>query len=270
MRKEDFSQLQIKEKEARVKEIHREIEALQRLNMNETQMNHLLSLVNELKELENIPEFDTKEGWKKFKRDYLPDIEKFKENEYYAKQQKLKYQKFIFKRIISIVTALIFTFILAGVVIGRTGFVNYFSRNTQGTEAISNKSSEEIQKDLEKEYKTLEKEYGVKIAKLNLPADEYTLQDYTLSEKYVSVVYLNTNKKENIILYFFKDKEVSGKINIENTTITTPYIYKDITYNIIENMERYYTSWEKQGIYYILQNCSSIEECKEIIQSIAY
>ena len=35
-------------------------------------------------------------------------------------------------------------------------------------------------------------------------------------------------------------------------------------------LERYYISWEKEGIYYILQNCSSIEECKEIIQSIVY
>lgn len=270
MRKENFSQLQINEKEARVKEIHREIEALQRLNMDETQMKHLLSLVDELKELENIPEFDVKEGWKKFKRDYMPDIEKFKENEYYAKQQKVKYQKFVFKRIVSIATALIFTFILAGVVIGRTGFVNYFSRNAQGTEAISNKSSEEIQKDLEKEYKTLEKEYGVKIAKLNLPTDEYTLQGYELTKKYVSIEYLNINKEKNVNFCFLKTKPSSGEFNIEKTDIVEAYTYQDIIYNITENKERYNISWEKEGIYYILQNCINSEECKKIIENITY
>ena len=54
--------------------------------------------------------------------------------------------------------------------IGRTGFVNYFSRNTQEMEIISDKSSERNSKGFTEEYKTLEKEYGAKIAKLNLPS----------------------------------------------------------------------------------------------------
>lgn len=137
-------------------------------------------------------------------------------------------------------------------------------------EIISDKSSEEIQRDLQKEYKTLEKEYGAKIAKLNLPSEEYTLQDYTLDRKYISVIYFNASTNKNVIFDIFKNKGANGNINIENTPVITPYVYKNITYNIIENMERYYTSWEKDGVYYLLQNCSSLEECKTMIESITY
>lgn len=270
MCKKDFSELQINQKEERIRKIHKEIETLQMTARNETQMEQLLSLIDELGQLENIPEFDVKEGWKKFKRDYMPDIEKFKENEYYIKQQKMQYKRFAVKKVMSIVCVVIFTVVLASAVIGRTGFVNYFSRNAQGTEVISNKNNEEIQEDLEKEYVTLEKEYGVKIAKLNLPAEQYVLQSYELTKKFISIEYLNMNEEKNINFCFLKTKPSYGEFNLEKTDVIEVYTYNNIMYNIIENKERYNISWEKEGIYYILQNCSSIEECKKIIENITY
>ena len=74
---------------------------------------------------------------------------------------------------------------------------------------------------------------------------------------------------------FFKNTPNSGKITLENTTIENipileTYSYKEDVYDIMKNKERYYVSWQRDGIYYILQNCSSLQECKTIIQNILY
>lgn len=164
---------------------------------------------------------------------------------------------------------------MAGIAAGRTGFVNYFSRNVEGRESISNKSSEDIQRDLEKEYATLEKEYGIAVGKLNLPSEEYVLQDYILSQKYISIIYFHLEKKENIVYCFFKDMPHSGNIALENTalqngTAVETYFYEGNGHKIMKNDQRYYVSWQRDGIYYVLQNCSSLEECKMMIQSISY
>ena len=171
---------------------------------------------------------------------------------------------------ISISFVLVFIFVFAGGATGRTGFVNYFTRNTQETETISKKSSEDIQDEINREYATLEKEYGIEIGKLNLSSDKYVLQDYILSKKYMSIVYFNIDVERNIIFWIYKDSQTSGQIDIENNERIEKYLYQDILYNITENMERYYVSWEKDGIYYILQNCSSLEECKNMIENITY
>lgn len=272
MYKKDLSKLPDaeKEKEAKIQQIQEEIDSILDQECGKAEEERLFYLIDQLDQLQDIPSFDVERGWKEFKEKYQPEVEMFKRDLKKIEFQKKTYQKFILKRIMSIAFVIIFTMILAGAVIGRTGFVNYFSRNTQEMEIISDKSSEEIQRDLQKEYQTLEKECGVKIAKLNLPSEEYTLQDYTLDKKYISIVYLNLNTNKNIIFDIFKDKGANGNIKIENTPVITPYVYKNITYNITENMERYYTSWEKNGVYYVLQNCSSLEECKIIIENITY
>jgi len=272
MYKEDLSKLPDaeKEKEAKIQQIQEEIDCILDKECGSAEEERLFYLIDQLDQLQDIPSFDVERGWKEFKQNYQPEVEMFKKDIEKMEQQKKTYRKFVLKRTISIAFVVIFTTVLAGAVIGRTGFVNYFSRNTQEMEIISDKSSEEIQRDLQKEYKTLEKEYGAKIAKLNLPSEEYTLQDYTLDKKYISVVYLNINTEKRIVFWIYKDKQSSGQINMENSEIIETYLYKDITHNIIENMGRYYISWEKEGIYYILQNCSSLEECKTMIESITY
>ncbi len=272
MYKEDLSKLPDaeKEKEAKIQQIQEEIDCILDKECGSAEEERLFYLIDQLDQLQDIPSFDVERGWKEFKQNYQPEVEMFKKDIEKMEQQKKAYRKFVLKRTISIAFVVIFTTVLAGAVIGRTGFVNYFSRNTQEMEIISDKSSEEIQRDLQKEYKTLEKEYGAKIAKLNLPSEEYTLQDYTLDRKYISVIYFNASTNKNVIFDIFKNKGANGNINIENTPVITPYVYKNITYNIIENMERYYTSWEKDGVYYLLQNCSSLEECKRMIESITY
>lgn len=272
MYKKDLSQLPDaeKEKEAKIQQIQEEIDSILDQECGKAEEERLFYLIDQLDQLQDIPSFDVERGWKEFKEKYQPEVEMFKRDLEKIEFQKKTYQKFILKRVMSIAFVIIFTMILAGAVIGRTGFVNYFSRNTQEMEIISDKSSEEIQRDLQKEYQTLEKEYGVKIAKLNLPSEEYTLQDYTLDEKYMSIVYLNTNTRKGIAFLIYNTKQNSGQINIENSEIMETYLYKDITYSIIENMERYYISWEKEGVYYVLQNCSSLEECKIMIKNITY
>ena len=105
---------------------------------------------------------------------------------------------------------------------------------------------------------------------MNLSPEEYALQDYTLDKKFISIVYLNMSTKKGIAFLIYNNKQNSGQINIENSEIMETYLCKDITYNIIENMGRYYVSWEKEGMYYILQNCSSLEECKTIVENIIY
>ena len=272
MKIQNFSELQKQqtEKEEDIAKIQQEIEILQKKEnlegLNTEQNERLNFLLSQLRELKNVPEFDVKKGWESFKKDYLPIAEEFLNEEKERKQKK----KRIFKNMLSISFTLVFTVVFAGGVIGRTGFVNYFVRNTQETKNISDKSSEKIQKEIDREYETLEKEYGVKLGKINLPSDEYSLQDYVISDKYISIIYFNINIKENIVFSIYKDKQASGQINIENNEIIETYLFQDIVYSILENMERYYISWEKDKIYYILQNCSNLEECKNIIESITY
>lgn len=272
MYKEDLSKLPNAEEEmeAKIQQIEQEIDDILDQECGKAEEERLFYLIHQLKELQNIPPFDVERGWKEFKEKYQPEIEMFKRDVEKAEQQRREYKRLVLKKMVSTAFVVIFTVILAGAVIGRTGFVNYFSRNTQEMEIISDKSSEDIQRDLQKEYETLEKEYGVKIAKLNLSPEEYALQDYTLDKKFISIIYFNENTNKNIIFDIFKDKGATGNIKIENTPVVTSYVYEDTAYNITENMERYYTSWEKNGVYYVLQNCSSLEECKTIIESITY
>lgn len=265
----NFSELQKSEigKEETIKKIQQEIENLERKDvLNQEQKERLAFLLSQLRELNNIPEFDVEANWENFKRDYLLIAEEFLNKEKERKQKK----KMIFKNMISISFVLVFIFVFAGGATGRTGFVNYFTRNTQETETISKKSSEDIQDEINREYATLEKEYGIEIGKLNLSSDKYVLQDYILSKKYMSIVYFNIDVERNIIFWIYKDSQTSGQIDIENNEMIEKYLYQDILYNITENMERYYVSWEKDGIYYILQNCSSLEECKNMIENITY
>ena len=270
MYKEDLSKLPNAEEEmeAKIQQIEQEIDDILDQECGKAEEERLFYLIHQLKELQNIPPFDVERGWKEFKEKYQPEIEMFKRDVEKAEQQRREYKRLVLKKMVSTAFVVIFTVILAGAVIGRTGFVNYFSRNTQEMEIISDKSSEDIQRDLQKDYKTLEKECGVKIAKLNLSPEEYALQDYTLDKKCISIVYLNIDTEKRIIFWIYKDKQSSGQINMENNEIMETYLYKNITYNIIENMERYYISWEKEGIYYILKNCSSLEECKAIVKNI--
>ena len=263
----NFSQLQETEKEEMIKKIQQEIENLEKKEeLNQQQKERLSFLLSQLRELNDIPEFDVKTGWENFKRDYLPIAEEFLNRERERKQKK----KMIFKNMMSISFVLVFMLVFVGGATGRTGFVNYFIRNTQGTEVILNSNIEEIQKDIKKEYTKIKKKYGIKIGKLNLSASDYVLQDFKSSKKYVSIEYLNINTKENIVFWIYKDKQNSGRINIENNTEIETYSNQNITYSITENMERYYVTWEKEGIYYILQNCHSLEECKNILQDITY
>lgn len=272
MYKKDLSKLPDaeKEKEAKIQQIQEEIDSILDQECGKAEEERLFYLIDQLDQLQDIPSFDVERGWKEFKEKYQPEVEMFKRDLKKIEFQKKTYQKFILKRIMSIAFVIIFTIILAGAVIGRTGFVNYFSCNTQEMEIISDKSSEEIQRDLQKEYQTLEKEYGVKIAKLNLPSEEYTLQDYTLDKKYIGIIYFNLNTTERVVFSIYKNKQSSGKINVENSEEIETYLHKDIEYTIIKNMERYYIFWEKEGVYYVLQNCSSLEECKTMIKNITY
>ena len=268
MQKENSSALQNteQEKEEEIQKIQKEIELLEKSELNEEQTERLLFLLEQLSELKNIPKFDVKKGWEEFERDYLPVAEEFREKEKERKRKKIA----LLKNMMNLSFVLIFAFVFSGVVTGRNGFVNYFSRNTQETEVISDKEIKEIQKEIKREYETLETECGVKFAKLNLSSNNYNLQDYILANRYMSIVYFDVNMKENIIFWIYKNKHVSGKINMENDKVIEAYSYEGITYNITENMERYYISWEKEGVYYILQNCSSLEECKNIIGNITY
>lgn len=269
MDKKNFSELQKQEtgKEETIKKIQQEIENLEKKEeLNQEQKERLSFLLSQLRELNDIPEFDVKAGWENFKRDYLPIADEFLNREKERKQKK----KRILKNMMSISFVLVFMFVFVGGATGRTGFINYFSRSTQETEVISNKDIEKIQDEINREYATLEKQYGVKIGKLKLDEKKYIIQDFIVSKKYISIIYFNINSKENIAFLIYKDKQNSGQINIENSEIIETYLWKDITYNIIENMERYYVSWEKDGIYYTLQNCNSLEECKNIIGNIIY
>ena len=269
MDKKNFSELQKQEtgKEETIKKIQQEIENLEKKEeLNQEQKERLSFLLSQLRELNDIPEFDVKAGWENFKRDYLPIADEFLNREKERKQKK----KRILKNMMSISFVLVFMFVFVGGATGRTGFINYFTHNTQETETISDKSSEEIQDEIEREYVTLEKEYGIKIGKLNLDTHKYLLQDCTVSKRYVNVEYLNISTEENIVFSIYKNKQTSGKINVESDKITETYSYEDVEYIIIKNVKRYDISWEKEGIYYILQNCSSLEECKNMIESITY
>ena len=128
----NFSELQKSEigKEETIKKIQQEIENLERKDvLNQEQKERLAFLLSQLRELNNIPEFDVEANWENFKRDYLPIAEEFLNKEKERKQKK----KMIFKNMISISFVLVFIFVFAGGATGRTGFVNYFTRNTQET-----------------------------------------------------------------------------------------------------------------------------------------
>ena len=72
----NFSQLQETEKEEMIKKIQQEIENLEKKEkLNQQQKERLSFLLSQLRELNDIPEFDVKTGWENFKRDYLPIAE---------------------------------------------------------------------------------------------------------------------------------------------------------------------------------------------------
>ena len=103
----NFSELQKSEigKEETIKKIQQEIENLERKDvLNQEQKERLAFLLSQLRELNNIPEFDVEANWENFKRDYLPIAEEFLNKEKERKQKK----KMIFKNMISISFVLVF------------------------------------------------------------------------------------------------------------------------------------------------------------------
>ena len=83
----NFSQLQETEKEEMIKKIQQEIENLEKKEeLNQQQKERLSFLLSQLRELNDIPEFDVKTGWENFKRDYLPIAEEFLNRERERKQ----------------------------------------------------------------------------------------------------------------------------------------------------------------------------------------
>ena len=106
----NFSELQKSEigKEETIKKIQQEIENLERKDvLNQEQKERLAFLLSQLRELNNIPEFDVEANWENFKRDYLPIAEEFLNKEKERKQKK----KMIFKNMISISFVLVFIFV---------------------------------------------------------------------------------------------------------------------------------------------------------------
>ena len=130
MYKEDLSKLPDaeKEKEAKIQQIQEEIDCILDKECGSAEEERLFYLIDQLDQLQDIPSFDVERGWKEFKQNYQPEVEMFKKDIEKMEQQKKAYRKFVLKRTISIAFVVIFTTVLAGAVIGRTGFVNYFSR----------------------------------------------------------------------------------------------------------------------------------------------
>ncbi len=83
-----FSTLYKKKKEDMLKEVELLEELEQKSILTTKQSKRLRFLLKRLRELEGIPEFNTKEGWKKFEKDYLPIVEKWiEENKKAEKEQ---------------------------------------------------------------------------------------------------------------------------------------------------------------------------------------
>ena len=96
MDKKNFSELQKQEtgKEETIKKIQQEIENLEKKEeLNQEQEERLSFLLSQLRELNDIPEFDVKAGWENFKRDYLPIADEFLNREKERKQKKKRILK---------------------------------------------------------------------------------------------------------------------------------------------------------------------------------
>lgn len=265
-----ISQMTEEERREESKKIQIEIEKLQQKELNENDMRRLMSLIKKLKDVEEPPEFDVEAGWKDFTENYMPKVEKYIVDREIEKARKYMYRRLFIKKVTDFAIIVGFTVIFTVIAIGRSGFVNYNYFNSKEMNIISNKSKERIQNNVDKEYATLESESGAKVAKLNLNIDKYVLQRCGSSKRYISLEYLNIFTQENAIFFIFKHKPGAGEFNIEKDDVIETYVYNDISYDIIENQKRYDISWDKDSIYYVLQNCNSVEECKKIIESISY
>ena len=265
-----ISQMTEEERREESKKIQIEIDRLQQKELDENGMKRLMELIRRLKEVDEPPKFDVEEGWKDFEKNYLPKVEKHMLDKEMEQLRKHMYKKLYMRKLTDFVILVGFTVVFTLVVIGRSGFVNYNYYDSIEMDVISSKSIERIQQDVEKEYATLEKESGTKIARLDLDTDKYLLQYSGSSKRYMSVEYLNKKTKEYMVFCVFKYKPNNGEFNIEKDKIIETYVYQDVAYNIIENKERYFVSWDKNGVYYSLQNCESADECKKLIETISY
>ncbi len=265
-----ISQMTEEERREESKKIQIEIDRLQQRELDENDMKRLMELIRRLKEVDEPPKFDVEEGWKDFEKNYLPKIEKHMLDKEMEQLRKHMYRKLYMRKLTDFVILVGFTVVFTLVAIGRSGFVNYNYYDSIEMDVISSKSIEKIQQDVEREYTTLQSESGAKIARLNLDNKKYILQDCGSSKRYVSVEYLNKDTEEFMVFCIFKYKPVAGEFNIEKDKIIETYLYKDVTYDIMENRGRYYIAWNNDSVYYTLQNCESAEECKRVIETILY
>ena len=265
-----ISQMTEEERREESKKIQIEIDRLQQKELDENGMKRLMELIRRLKEVDEPPKFDVEEGWKDFEKNYLPKVEKHMLDKEMEQLRKHMYRKLYMRKLTDFVILVGFTVVFTLVAIGRSGFVNYNYFNSKEMNIISSKSMERIQNDIDKEYATLEKESGVKPMKLNLDVDKYTLQRCGSSKRYTSIEYLNKYTQESVVFFIFNHKPDAGEFNIEKDNVVEAYTYQDVTYDIIKNQKRYDISWNKDSIYYILQNCDDVKECKKIIESISH
>ncbi len=265
-----ISQMTEEERREESKKIQIEIDRLQQKELDENGMKRLMELIRRLKEVDEPPKFDVEEGWKDFEKNYLPKVEKHMLDKEMEQLRKHMYKKLYMRKLTDFVILVGFTVVFTLVAIGRSGFVNYNYFNSKEMDVISSKSIERIQNDIDKEYVTLEKESGVKPMKLNLDVDKYALQRCGSSKRYTSIEYLNKYTQESVVFFIFNHKPDAGEFNIEKDNVVEAYTYQDVTYDIIKNQKRYDISWNKDSIYYILQNCDDIKECKKIIESISH
>ena len=265
-----ISQMTEEERREESKKIQIEIDRLQQKELDENGMKRLMELIRRLKEVDEPPKFDVEDGWKDFEKNHLPKVEKHMRDKEMEQLRKHMYRKLYMRKLTDFVILVGFTVVFTLVAIGRSGFVNYNYYDSIEMDVISSKSIEKIQQDVEDEYISLEKESGTKIARLDLDTDKYLLQYSGSSKRYMSVEYLNKKTKEYMVFCVFKYKPNNGEFNIEKDKIIETYVYQDVAYNIIENKERYFVSWDKNGVYYSLQNCESAEECKNLIETISY
>ena len=265
-----ISQMTEEERREESKKIQIEIDRLQQKELDENGMKRLMELIRRLKEVDEPPKFDVEEGWKDFEKNYLPKVEKHMLDKEMEQLRKHMYKKLYMRKLTDFVILVGFTVVFTLVAIGRSGFVNYNYFNSKEMDVISSKSMERIQQDIKDEYMSLEKESGAKVAKLNLDTSKYALQRCGSSKRYVSIEYLNKHTQESVIFFIFKHKPDNGEFNIEKDDIVETYVFQDIEYDIVKNQKRYDISWNKDSIYYVLQNCDDIKECKKIIESISY
>ena len=261
-----ISQMTEEERREESKKIQIEIDRLQQKELDENGMKRLMELIRRLKEVDEPPKFDVEEGWKDFEKNYLPKVEKHMLDKEMEQLRKHMYKKLYMRKLTDFVILVGFTVVFTLVAIGRSGFVNF---NSKEMDVISSKSIERIQQDIKDEYMSLEKESGAKVAKLNLDTSKYALQRCGSSKRYVSIEYLNKHTQESVIFFIFKHKPDNGEFNIEKDDIVETYVFQDIEYDIVKNQKRYDISWNKDSIYYVLQNCDDIKECKKIIESIS-